>query len=356
MLNKMVRRLNLASQFTLILSIIFIIGIFIGGLSLSKALENKAQVEMTYRAQLAMQLVNAVKSYTSNDIAPLLASVTNPESRFIPETVPSLSGRRVFERFKQDWQYKDLVYKDATLNPTNLHDQADLFEANLVYKFEQNRDNTTLSGFRSTVGEQLFYSAQPLIVKSTTCLKCHSTPETAPKSHVKLYGAKNGYGWKLNQIIGTQIIYVPANEVFDNAHKALLMFVSIFILIFALVTVSINYLLKWRVIQPLKPMAQLASYISQDTVSANDIRNLERSILTKIAKRTDEFGYLGRVFQKMVHEVYAREQQLTRQLQQLQIEIDHSKRESEVAEIAESDYFKNLQKTAKEIRNQWEKS
>ncbi|BAZ09249.1 sensor protein [Calothrix sp. NIES-4071] len=351
----MLRRLNLASQFILILSIIFIIAIFIGGLSLSKALESKAQTEMTYRAQLAMQLVNAVKSYTSNDIAPLLASVANPEARFFPETVPSLSGRRVFERFKQDWQYKDLMYKDATLNPTNLHDKADLFEANLILEFEQNRDTTSLSGFRSIKGEQLFYSAQPLIVKSQTCLKCHSSPSAAPKSHIKLYGDKNGYGWKLNQIIGTQIIYVPASEVFDNAHKALLIFISIFIIIFALVIVSINYLIKWRVIQPLKPMAQLASYISQDAVNANEVRTLERSTLSKIAKRSDEFGYLGRVFQKMVREVEAREHQYKVQLQQLQVEIDHTKRQREVAEIEESDYFKNLQKTAKEIRNQWDK-
>lgn len=351
----MVRHLNLASQFTLILSIIFIIGIFIGGFSLSKALENKAQTEMSYRAQLAMQLVNAVKSYTSNEISPLLASVTNLESQFIPETVPSLSGRRVFERFKQDWQYKDLIYKDATLNPTNPDDKADLFEANLVEKFDQDRSIETLSGFRTTGGEQLFYSAQPLIVNSPTCLQCHTSPEKAPKSHVKLYGNKNGYGWKLNQIIGTQIIYVPASEVFENAHKALLMFVGIFIIIFALVIVSINYLLKWRVIQPLKPMAQLASQMSQDTVAANEVKMIERFALTKIAKRSDEFGYLGRVFQKMVHEVYAREQQLTQQLQQLQVEINNTKRQHDVAEIEESDYFKNLQKTAKEIRNQWEK-
>jgi methyl-accepting chemotaxis protein len=351
----MIRRLNLASQFTLILSIIFIIGIFIGGFLLSKALENKAQAEMTYRGQLAMELVNAVKSYTSNDIAPLLSSVTNLESKFIPETVPSLSGRKVFERFKQDWQYRDLIYKDATLNPTNPDDKADLFEANLVEKFEQDRNLKTVSGFRNLRGEQLFYSAQPLIVNNPSCLQCHDTPERAPKSHIKLYGAKNGFGWKLNQIIGTQIIYVPASEVFENARKALLIFISIFIIIFALVVVLINYLLKWRVIQPLKPMAQLASYISQDTVSADAVRILENSALAKIAKRTDEFGSLGRVFQKMVHEIHAREQQLTQQLEQLQVEVDNSKRERQVAEIEESDYFKNLQQTAKEIRNKWNK-
>lgn len=119
---------------------------------------------------------------------------------------------------------------------------------------------------------------------------------------------------------------------------------------------SINYLLQWRVIQPLKPMAQLAETISLDTVSATEVRALEREGLSKIAQRTDELGQLGRVFQKMVREVCDREQQLSQQLQQLRVEIDSSKRVRQVAEIAGSDYFQKLQQTAKEIRDQWTES
>jgi methyl-accepting chemotaxis protein len=346
-------KLKISSQFTLLLSIIFITGIIIGGFALSKALENKAQEEMSYRGQMAIQLVNAVKSYTTNDIAPLLAEIAHPERRFIPETVPSLSAKRVVNKFKQNWNNKDFIYKDATLNPTNLDDKANLFEAKLTERFTSDRTLKSLSGLRSETGEKLFYIAQPLVVNGSSCLKCHSSPKVAPKSHTQTYGTKNGYGWKLNQIIGTQIIYIPASTVFGNARKATYLFIGIFICIFALVIISINYLLKWRVIQPLKPMAQLAQSISLDNVSANEVRILERKGLTKIAQRKDELGQLGRVFQKMVQEIYAREQQLAEQLQQLQVEIDQAKIIQEVAEIAESDYFQKLQQTAKSIRNEW---
>jgi methyl-accepting chemotaxis protein len=347
---KMLARLKLASQFTLLLSLIFITGIGLGGFALSKALEHKALTEMNARGQMAMHMINSVSSYTSNDIAPLITQLADPETTFIPETIRSIAARRVFENFKGNWQYKDLLYKQATLNPTNPDDQADLFEAKLIEQFERDRSLTTLSDLRSPSGEQLFYTAQPLTVTSSSCLLCHGNPNQAPKSHVKRYGTQNGYGWKLNQVIGTQIIYIPASEVFANAHKALLLFISIFIGIFALVLLSINYLLKWRVIQPLKPMAQLAQTISRDTVTANEVRDLERLGLSKIAQRTDELGQLGRVFQKMVREVCDREQQLSAQLQQLRVEIDQTKRIHEVEEIAESDYFQKLQQTAKEIR------
>ncbi len=348
-------KLKIASQFTLLLSIIFIAGILLGGFALSEALENKAQEEMTYRGQMAMQLINAVKNYTSNDIAPLLGEIAHPETRFIPETIPSLSAKRVVNKFKQNWNNKDFTYKDATLNPTNMDDKANLFEAKLIERFTSDRTLTSLSGLRSQSGEQLFYIAQPLPVTDSSCLQCHSSPKMAPKSHIQKYGSKNGYGWKLNQIIGTQIIYIPASKVFNDARQATYLFIGIFICIFALVIISINYLLKWRVIQPLKPMAQLAQSISLDNVSANEVRILERKGLTKIAQRKDELGQLGRVFQKMVQEIYTREQQLAEQLQQLQVEIDQAKIIQEVAEIAESDYFQKLQQTAKSIRNEWNK-
>jgi HAMP domain-containing protein len=344
--------LKLASQFTLLLSLIFIGGIALGGFALSQALEQKAEMEISDRGQITMQMVNAVRSYAIRKIVPLMTQRSDSQS-FTPETTPSFAARQVFEIFKENWKYQDFMYKDATLNPTNIADQADRFEAKLVEKFASDRTLKSLSGFRSISGEQLFYIAQPLAVTGVNCLKCHSTPEVAPKSHVERYGTQNGYGWKLNQIIGTQIIHVPASEVTSSARKELFLFINIFIGIFALAIVSINYLLKKRVIQPLKPMAQLAQTITKDTISVTEVRALDDSKLTQIYERTDELGQLGRVFQKMVREVYIREQLLAEQLQQLRVEIDQTKVIHQVAEIEESDYFQNLQKSAKEIRNQW---
>jgi DNA repair ATPase RecN len=69
-------------------------------------------------------------------------------------------------------------------------------------------------------------------------------------------------------------------------------------------------------------------------------------------QRHDELGQLGRVFQRMVHEIYTREQQFKTQLHTLRIEVDEAKRAREVAEIAESKTFQKLQEEAKAMRNQ----
>jgi len=64
----------------------------------------------------------------------------------------------------------------------------------------------------------------------------------------------------------------------------------------------------------------------------------------------DEITLLGRVFQIMVDKVYQREQTLLRQVSELKIEIDEVKRQKQVSEIVESDFFQALQTKAREMR------
>jgi len=66
----------------------------------------------------------------------------------------------------------------------------------------------------------------------------------------------------------------------------------------------------------------------------------------------DEVGNLARIFDKMALEVRAREQKLRQQIADLRIEIDVSKRAQQVAEIADTDYFRDLQAKARQLRGQ----
>lgn len=72
--------------------------------------------------------------------------------------------------------------------------------------------------------------------------------------------------------------------------------------------------------------------------------------LDDVALRNDALGQLARVFQRMVREVYAREESLKRQVAELRIEIDEAKKAQQVAEITETDYFQALQQRASNMR------
>ncbi|MDZ7962008.1 MAG: DUF3365 domain-containing protein [Aulosira sp. DedQUE10] len=347
----MLNRFKLATKFTFLLSLVFLGAIAVSGFALSHALEHKAEAEIADRSQILAETMNSVRNFTNTRISPLLLPMVETQSTFVPETIPSFAVREVFENLRKNPEYQDFFYKDANLNPTNMRDKADEFETNIIERFRNEPGLQNISGFRESFEDKLFYNARPFTVNNPTCLRCHSTPEAAPKSHILSYGSENGFGWQLNKVLGTQIIYMPARKVFDDAKQAFLLFISLFIGIFALVILAINYLLKRNVLQPLKPMAQLAQKITMDEISSEEAEEFDRQKLTSIVKRNDELGQMGRVFQRMMHEISARERQLKQQVQKLLIEVDETKRARQVAEIAASESFQQLQEEARIIRN-----
>ena len=78
-----------------------------------------------------------------------------------------------------------------------------------------------LVGYRDTPeGPSLYYCA-PIRVDDKSCLACHGNAENAPREMTKVYGKNNGFGWKLNDIIGAQVVSVPARLVNESADAAL---------------------------------------------------------------------------------------------------------------------------------------
>jgi HAMP domain-containing protein len=67
-------------------------------------------------------------------------------------------------------------------------------------------------------------------------------------------------------------------------------------------------------------------------------------------KGTDEVSRLARVFASMAQEIRAREAQLRAQVQELKIVIDEVKRQKQVSEIVDTDFFQDLTSKAKLLR------
>src|SRR5437867_3513593 len=82
--------------------------------------------------------------------------------------------------------------------------------------------------------------------------------------------------------------------------------------------------------------------------AAVEAASFEAASLDGVAARDDALGGLARVFQRMAREVQAREERLRRQVQELRIEIDEARQAKKVAEITESDYFRQLRGQAEQ--------
>jgi len=97
---------------------------------------------------------------------------------------------------------------------------------------------------------------------------------------------------------------------------------------------------------------QYLHQVSRLTTAAAEVEagTFEPDSLSDVAAREDELGQLARVFQRMAQEVYAREQRLKQQVQDLSIVIDDVKKALQVAEITDTEYFHLLQEKVRQLR------
>jgi HAMP domain-containing protein len=289
MLNNItLKNLKIGAKFNLLLILVFIVSIVGSGVALSSVLQGRAQNEVASQAQILIQMVNAVRNYTQNRIDPLLAPRLDTSLTFMPEVIPTFSSKEVFENFRKKAEYKNFFHKDATLNPTNLADKADDFETQLVERFRNEPNTLEITGFRNLSENEVFYIARPLKITQQQCLRCHSTPDQAPKGQLATYGSENGFGWQLNQIVSAQIISVPSQEIFANAKRAWILIMGLLITIFAIVVFLINFLIKKYVIQRIRRIEKIAQKVSIGDMSAD----FEES-------SNDEIGGLAEAFNRM---------------------------------------------------------
>lgn len=281
------KKLQLGQKFTLLLVLVFLGGVLASSVALSSVLSRSTQGQLTTKALMLMETMNSIRTYTSDHVNPEIADRLDEE--FLPESVPAYSAREVFETLRLNPEYSDFFYKEATLNPTNLRDKADDFEATLVGQFRDNPGNASeVSGFRKTPGGDLFYIARPIQIGQQSCLECHSTPDIAPASMIKRYGPANGFGWELNEIVGAQVISVPAEKVLQGARQSLVLILGIFIIAFAIATILVNLWLKRMVVRPLNRMAQVAEAVSMGDTEAEFTQDSQ-----------DEVGKLAEAFNRM---------------------------------------------------------
>jgi protein-histidine pros-kinase len=277
--------MTLRTKFNLILGFAGILGMAASATMARKFLENNARNEVLGSARMIMQSALAVRGYTTGEIRPLLNA--QPGDAFRPQSVPSYSAHRYIAKLKDS--YPEYDYKEATLNPTNPANRTTDWEADIVRYYRDNPDEEELSAERETPAGRFLYLSQPIVVNDPSCLACHDTPETAPAAMLAVYGPSNGFGWKMNEIIGAQIVSVPMKVPLERAHRAFHILLAALVGIFVLIGVLLNVLLHYVVIRPVREMAANANRVSMGEPAAGELA----------ISGNDEISSLGHSFNRM---------------------------------------------------------
>lgn len=279
------RDFSLIAKFNLVILSVFGLALVATGFLSYDILQRNARQEVAERARLMMEAALAMRNYTIGEIRPLLA--LQMKHSFLPQTVPAYAATQAFLQLRKT--YPEYHYKEATLNPTNPRDRAVDWETDIIERFRSGAAESTAVGVRETPNGPSFYIARPIQIKDPACLVCHSTVDAAPKTMLARYGSANGFGWKLNEIVGAQIISVPMELPLRQAREAFNTFMGALAVVFIAITIVLNLMLRRIVIEPIVRMAHTADEVSKGKMDAPEFAEAGR----------DEISLLGASFNRM---------------------------------------------------------
>ena len=249
--------MGIRTKFNLVLLAVAAIGVGLFALISGPFLTEQAREEVFVRSRIMMESAAGMRKYTSEEIAPLL--IDKKDEKFHPQTVSSYAAIKNFSVLRT--QFPDYNYREAALNPTNLTDRATDSEVDIINDFRANPTKTELRTERETHAGRILYLSRPIVAEKN-CLICHDTPEMAPLAMLTQYGRQNGFGWKLNEIVGAQIVSVPMAVPLANAAKALNLSLALLAGVFVLLIILINLLLSLLIIFPVLRMSRVAADVS----------------------------------------------------------------------------------------------
>jgi len=272
--------MRITTKFNLVLLLVFALGLGAAGYVSYTVLHKHAREEVLDHAGMMMEAALAIRGYTVKEIRPLLALQMKRD--FLPQTVPSYAATQNFATVRET--YPEYTYKEAALNPTNPRDSATDWETDIIHAFRNNAELAEISGERITPTGKSLYYARPIRIKNKNCLTCHSTVEAAPESMIKLYGEQHGFGWQLDEVVGSQIVSVPLSLPLEKARQEFLIFMASLVAIFLLIFIVINIMLSRLIIRRVREMAHISDEISTghtDVPAFNDTGKDEISDLNK---------------------------------------------------------------------------
>jgi HAMP domain-containing protein len=279
--------MKLLLKFNLVLTIVFAVGIAATTFVLRDLLQRNAREEIYENAKLLIESALSVRSYTSANIAPLLE--TQIKYEFRPEMVSAFSAIELLRNLREaNPDYKQFLYREATLNPTNPANKAVEWESDIVNSFRNGAVKAPLFGQRDTPNGRMLFVAKPLKA-GAQCLRCHDTAELAPPTMIAKYGSAGGFGWKAGEIIGAQIIQIPETFALARAEGTFRVFMGSLLGVLLAVALILNLLLWWMFIRPITKISALADRISLGEIEAPDFA----------ARSRDEIGMLAHALSRM---------------------------------------------------------
>ncbi|OGR07870.1 MAG: hypothetical protein A2511_11565 [Deltaproteobacteria bacterium RIFOXYD12_FULL_50_9] len=286
-------RMGMRSKFVIMMGSLGLVALILIGVASYVFGKKNAMDEAKSKGELIANYIFASRKFFYDFQRPLINAVIE-QDRFYPELMSEfVIASETWSIFKKN--LPGYEFKQAAVNPLQPANTADGDEARIIKGFQDKSGLKQQEGILQRGGEEFYFLAKPIQIEAKSCLHCHGDPQDAPKDQVQLYGTKNGYQWKMGEVVGADIIYIPIRQPMTVARQtaASIIFVGGGILLLALLVVW--FFLNSRIVDPILKLSARTEEISLG-------KDLDKEIDLSSAK--DELGALAQAVDRLRLSMY----------------------------------------------------
>jgi len=244
--------------------------------------KNQVYAQADKELKLLVDMIRSVRNVVREDTRPYFL----PKGEFMPVVVSStVMAKTVAHKFTRE--QPDYYIRIVSDNPLNTQNVPDGLEKDVLQRLRADTKKKHVVEEGTIKGKQFLISAAPAKA-SKGCMTCHGKPEEAPKAIVEKYGDKTGYGWKVDDIVGASLVGVPLANVNSLVLQRFLVIFGILTVLFTVILVLLNGLVRRTIIRPIVTITQAAYAISHGKVNQ-----------PLVSRRRDEIGDLVNSFELM---------------------------------------------------------
>ncbi|MGE5152589.1 MAG: DUF3365 domain-containing protein [Bdellovibrio bacteriovorus] len=268
---------SIARRFNISLALLYFLSIAVSAPAIYYFTHTEVFAQANSELRLLGDLVKAIKGYIGKDMRPWFVQNKQFHSAGFSGIV---AVSRVAENLKElQGRYAIRNVSDNPLNPAN---SPQPLEQQLLRQFRGDPSVKTLET-RGELGGQLMLVNSAPIVSQPGCLQCHGAPDKVHPEITGQYGRASGYNYKDGDVVGLELVGVPIADVNALAMERSLLAIGLLTVLFGLIFVTINLLVRRNLISPILEITDAAQAVAKG--------DLDRTL---DIQRNDEIGELAR--------------------------------------------------------------
>jgi len=214
--------IKITNVLTIVMGCFFLIITVMIVLLVNQGMKQQALIEAEAKARILIDRNLATHTYFSHILKPRVFEWTAPfrsPDYFDPSWMSSTYAIRGIHKYFDALNPAGYYIKDAALDARSPENEADDYERAFLDKLKNDRSLESYSEIRTLDGKPYLAVLRRGETMEASCLRCHSTPGSAPKDLLKHYESDRSFHRNAGDLVSTISLRIPLSAAYEGMYQ-----------------------------------------------------------------------------------------------------------------------------------------